>query len=52
MVFLELLYVINTNLLFRLNDNDIVKLFGDHKLPHESNLMLAKMAQTFIIDSN
>ncbi len=55
MVFMaDLLNVVDANLLYRLNDNDIVKLFlfGDNEFPHECNVtsMLAKMAQ-IVIDS-
>ncbi len=55
MVFMsDLLNVVDANLLYRLKENDIVNLFlfGDGEFPHECNVMLAKMAQTYIVDSN
>ena len=55
MVFMaDLLNVVDANLLYRLKESDIVNLFlfGDREFPHECNVMLAKMAQTYIIDSN
>ncbi len=55
MVFMsDLLNVVDANLLYRLKDNDIVNLFlfGNNEFPHECNVMLAKMAQTYIVNSN
>ncbi len=48
-----LLNVVDANYLAELNDNDMVNifLFGDPEFPWESNMLLFKMAQTFIVDS-
>ena len=50
----DLLNVLDADFLARLKDNDIVELFlfGNPEFPHESNMLLARMAQTYIIDSN
>ncbi len=49
----DLLNVIDADFIRELNDTDIVNLFlyGCDDFPHESNLQLSKMAQSFIIDS-
>ncbi len=49
----ELLNVVDANHLMNLRDNDIVNLFlyGDSEFPFQSNIMLNKIAQTYIIDS-
>ncbi len=49
----NLLDVLDADYIRELTDNDIVELFlyGKNEFPYESNLLLCKMAQDFIIDS-
>ncbi len=49
----DLLNVLDGDYIRNLRDNDIVNLFlyGNSEFPHQSNLLLNKMAQTYIMDS-
>ena len=49
----DLLIVLDADYIANLKDEDLVKLFlyGDPDFPHQSNVTLAHMAQTYIIDS-
>ena len=46
--------MLDAGYLATLNDNDIVELFlrGNDEFPYESNVMLAKMAQTYILSTD
>ncbi len=50
----DLLNVLTADYIASLKDEDIVRLFlqGDPEFPHQSNVTLAKMAMTFIADTN
>ncbi len=49
----DLLLVLENDYLTNLRDNDIVNLFlfGNDEFPHQSNVMLNQISQTYIIDS-
>ena len=50
----DLLNVLNPDYIANLRDDDLVRLFlyGDSNFPHQSNVTLAHMAQTYIVDTN